>query len=211
MVSKKICFLLFAFCVMSILTGCASTTGGARGLKKRIDLPSFPSWRRHYWEDKDLWGNRGNFPHGYMVRTYPKASDKIVSPKIKIRKRPVIDEEIVIEEYPTFEERPAVEEYPVIMEKEMPQPKRKRLPETYTVKKGDCLWNIAGSSEVYGNPLMWPKIYEANRNKIKNPDLIYPDQILIIPRGEEEEEFRNERFQTESEYMSETIEIEYEK
>jgi nucleoid-associated protein YgaU len=54
-----------------------------------------------------------------------------------------------------------------------------KTPANYTVKKGDCLWFIAG--KVYGNPLKWPKIYKANKGKIKNPDRIDPGQVLEIP------------------------------
>ena len=52
---------------------------------------------------------------------------------------------------------------------------------SYTVVKGDCLWNIAKKKEHYGNGFAWPVIYKANRDKIKNPDLIYPDQVFSIP------------------------------
>ncbi len=47
---------------------------------------------------------------------------------------------------------------------------------------GDCLWKIAGFTWIYNDPLQWPKIYKANKDKIKDPDLIYPGQILSIPR-----------------------------
>lgn len=50
---------------------------------------------------------------------------------------------------------------------------------TYTVKSGDCLWKIA--KQFYGNGAQYTKIYDANRDKIKNPNLIYPNQILTIP------------------------------
>lgn len=50
---------------------------------------------------------------------------------------------------------------------------------TYTVKKGDCLWNIA--KRFYGSGSQYKKIYNANKDKIKNPNLIYPKQVLIIP------------------------------
>lgn len=50
---------------------------------------------------------------------------------------------------------------------------------TYTVQKGDCLWNIA--KKYYGDGSKWPKIYNANKSKIKNPNLIYPGQKLTIP------------------------------
>lgn len=50
---------------------------------------------------------------------------------------------------------------------------------TYTVVKGDCLWNIA--KKYYGDGSKWTKIYNANKSKIKNPNLIYPGQKLTIP------------------------------
>jgi nucleoid-associated protein YgaU len=51
--------------------------------------------------------------------------------------------------------------------------------ETYTVQKGDSLSKIA--KHVYGNANEWKKIFEANRDIIKNPDLIHPGQTLKIP------------------------------
>lgn len=50
---------------------------------------------------------------------------------------------------------------------------------TYTVQKGDCLWNIA--KKFYGNGSKYTVIYNANKDKIKNPNLIYPGQVLTIP------------------------------
>lgn len=50
---------------------------------------------------------------------------------------------------------------------------------TYTVKSGDTLSKIA--QREYGNAGDWRKIYEANKDTIKNPDLIYPGQTFIIP------------------------------
>jgi LysM repeat protein len=50
---------------------------------------------------------------------------------------------------------------------------------SYKVVKGDCLWNIA--KRFYGNGSLYTKIYNANKSKIKNPNLIYPGQILTIP------------------------------
>ncbi len=50
----------------------------------------------------------------------------------------------------------------------------------YTVRRGDSLWKIAAQSGIYGNPLRWSVIYKANRHHIKNANVIYPGQILVI-------------------------------
>jgi len=52
---------------------------------------------------------------------------------------------------------------------------------TYVVVSGDSLSKIA--KRQYGDAQKWPKIYEANRSIIKNPDLIYPGQELRIPEA----------------------------
>lgn len=51
---------------------------------------------------------------------------------------------------------------------------------TYTVKAGDCLWNIA--KKFYGKGSDYTKIYNANKGTIgSNPNLIYPGQVFTIP------------------------------
>lgn len=52
---------------------------------------------------------------------------------------------------------------------------------TYTVQKGDCLWNIA--KKHLGNGARYQEIYNLNKDKIKNPNLIYPRQVLTLPSG----------------------------
>jgi nucleoid-associated protein YgaU len=52
-------------------------------------------------------------------------------------------------------------------------------PRTYTVKGGDSLSKIA--KNFYGDAMQWKRIYEANRDKISNPDLIHPGQVFVIP------------------------------
>lgn len=49
----------------------------------------------------------------------------------------------------------------------------------YEVKSGDSLSKIA--KREYGDAQKWPKIFEANRDSIKDPDLIHPGQVLKIP------------------------------
>ncbi len=52
--------------------------------------------------------------------------------------------------------------------------------EYYTIQKGDTLSKIA--KQFYGNAMEYPKLFEANREVIKDPDLIYPGQVIRIPR-----------------------------
>ena len=64
---------------------------------------------------------------------------------------------------------------------------------SYTVVKGDCLWRIAAKQDIYSNGHAWPVIYKANRDQIKNPDLIYPKQSFKIPNLTEEEKSKYEK------------------
>jgi nucleoid-associated protein YgaU len=52
---------------------------------------------------------------------------------------------------------------------------------TYTVVPGDSLSKIA--KREYGDAQQWRRIYEANRDLIQNPDLIYPGQVFRIPEA----------------------------
>jgi nucleoid-associated protein YgaU len=53
-------------------------------------------------------------------------------------------------------------------------------PGEVTVIKGNSLWRIA--RRAYGEGLLYTVIYEANRERIKNPDLIYPGQVFNLPK-----------------------------
>lgn len=48
-----------------------------------------------------------------------------------------------------------------------------------TVQKGDTLWAI--SQQKYGSGFLYVRLFEANKNAIRNPDLIYPGQVFTIP------------------------------
>jgi nucleoid-associated protein YgaU len=52
---------------------------------------------------------------------------------------------------------------------------------TYTVVAGDSLSKIA--KREYGDASKWHRIFEANRDKIQNPDLIQPGQVLNLPQA----------------------------
>lgn len=81
------------------------------------------------------------------------------------------------------------------------------LPQYYVVVRRvpltDALWRIAGYSYIYNNPIEWYRIYEANRNVLRdpnNPDLILPGQRLVIPSLNGEE--RSGEYNPDLEYLT---------
>jgi nucleoid-associated protein YgaU len=54
-------------------------------------------------------------------------------------------------------------------------------PVTVTVQPGFTLWGIA--QERYGDGVLYVQVFEANRDKIKNPNLIYPGQVFSVPES----------------------------
>jgi murein DD-endopeptidase MepM/ murein hydrolase activator NlpD len=66
----------------------------------------------------------------------------------------------------------------------VPEPKEADTPFNeiggrYVVQKGDSLWRIA--ARIYGRGSQWPKIFEVNKDQIKDPNLIQPGQIIRLP------------------------------
>jgi nucleoid-associated protein YgaU len=55
-------------------------------------------------------------------------------------------------------------------------------PMNWVVKQDEYLSKIAGYWEIYGDPSQWTRIYESNRDQISDPDIIWPDWELAIPR-----------------------------
>ena len=78
-------------------------------------------------------------------------------------------------------EQPVEKKEPVIAESPAQEEKAPVL-QFHVVKKGECLWWIAEYEDIYNDPFMWPLIYNANKDKITNPNLIYPGQKFSIPR-----------------------------
>ncbi len=57
---------------------------------------------------------------------------------------------------------------------------------TALVERGDSLWRI--SRQIYGRGIRYTEIFEANQQQIRNPDLIYPGQVFVLPQDEAGEE-----------------------
>ena len=82
---------------------------------------------------------------------------------------------VVITQEPT-----AVAPVVAVAKKEEPAPAvNPKSNGTHVVQSGDTLWAIA--KKYYGNGSQYTKIFNANKDKIKNPNLIYPGQVLTIP------------------------------
>ncbi len=69
----------------------------------------------------------------------------------------------------------------------------KTLPRFYTVvarpSNTDCFWNIAKMKAVYNNPVLWPLLWKANKDKLRdpeNPNLLHPGTVLEIPSAKGE-------------------------
>jgi len=56
-------------------------------------------------------------------------------------------------------------------------------PTSYTVHRGETLPQIAARTEIYNDSSLWPLIYRANRDQIRDPKHLWPGQVLTIPRN----------------------------
>ena len=86
--------------------------------------------------------------------------------------------------------KPAVEPTPAPAPSAKPQIK---LVDQYSVGEGENLWTISAKPQVYGEGLLWPLLYQANRDQIKDPRQIFPGQILGIRRDTTEAELEEAR------------------
>ena len=148
-------------------------------------------WRVLYYEseDKELWGNRGIGVKGYMVGTPPvmEMPQTAISPSMLTEEELQALKDEISRAMKTVElqkeQRKELEYYLSQVESQLAAYKEQfqvRGGVTYTVGKNDSLWRIADKQ--YGDPYKWPVILRANKDKIPNPNLIYPGQELQIPQ-----------------------------
>jgi nucleoid-associated protein YgaU len=95
-----------------------------------------------------------------------------------------IGQELIIPQDEIHENTPELAPEPTIIQptEVIPQPTENEIsaPNTYLVKPGDSLWQIA--SDQYGDGSSWTEIYRANSDQIgSNPGLIYPHTEIVLP------------------------------
>jgi nucleoid-associated protein YgaU len=73
------------------------------------------------------------------------------------------------------------------------QEKEQQYVPRHTVKRGETLPQIAARAEVYGDASLWPLIYKSNRDQISNPAVLWPGQVLRIPRSADKSEISEAR------------------
>lgn len=56
-------------------------------------------------------------------------------------------------------------------------------PTSYTVRRGETLPQISARTEIYNDSTLWPIIYRANRDQIRDPKRLWPGQVFVIPRN----------------------------
>lgn len=71
--------------------------------------------------------------------------------------------------------------------------REKTLPAYHTVMRGETIPQIAGQPEVYNDQTLWPLLYRANRDQIRDPGHIRPGQVFRIPRNVGREEIMEAR------------------
>jgi hypothetical protein len=54
---------------------------------------------------------------------------------------------------------------------------------SYTVRRGETLPQISARTEIYNDSTLWPIIYRANRDQIRDPKRLWPGQVFVIPRN----------------------------
>ena len=69
----------------------------------------------------------------------------------------------------------------------------RQLPLYHTVMRGETLPQIASRVDVYNDASLWPLLYRANRDQIRDPRRIWPGQVLRIPRNVSREDLAEAR------------------
>lgn len=161
-------------------------------VKVDVELPDLPSFKeireKPKTVDKKIAGNEGKFVGGYTTggsefikkpSIWPRGgggSSRRKTPEPKAHLLEEASEEIAIFSGGPRPGRPQAQAKGEV------ESEQTLLVQTYKVKEGETLSEIAARPEVYGDGKKWPKIYKANKGELKSPNRIFPGQVLRIPR-----------------------------
>lgn len=178
MLGRRACLFLLA----SAVTASAAVAGGPRWKDAGKSTRRGP-----VTADRDIWGNAG-----YVVRN-PGVPE--ITPRTpRLSRRVMLEKELEAAKrqlQQALAKASAEESRRKELEAELARVKtqldafRAGAPpagtatRTYKVQKGDTLWDIA--EKMYGSGLQWPRIYTANKDKIRDPNRINAGQVLRIP------------------------------
>ena len=79
-------------------------------------------------------------------------------------------------------EEPVEPEVAAVVEEEPEEEKVIRTGSSVIIRRGDNLWRVARRN--YGEGIRYTTIFEANRDQVRDPDLIYPGQVLKVPEAQ---------------------------
>jgi nucleoid-associated protein YgaU len=120
------------------------------------------------------------FAEAHARRAILKAGEEQANRELqKIRARELLREEQLPDEPVRMPTRQTLK---AITIRKTEPPKSLPPPKAYRVQAGETLWTIAARKEIYADALLWPLLYQANRDQIRDPRQIYPGQFLSIPR-----------------------------
>lgn len=161
-------------------------------VKVDVELPDLPSFKQIREKpktvDKKIAGNEGKFGGGYITggsefikkpSIWPKDAGEV--PRRKTPKSKAQLPQEASEETTIFSGGPSPRSSQADFKGKVVS-EQTSLVQTYKVGKGETLSEIAARPEVYGDSKKWPEIYNANKEKLKSPDRIFPGQVLKIPR-----------------------------
>ncbi|MCM8799592.1 MAG: LysM peptidoglycan-binding domain-containing protein [Candidatus Omnitrophica bacterium] len=162
---------IFLILILSLLIGCTLRTYSV--VKERVD--------------QDLCGNRG-----YLKGSAPLPKERKTTrttqvielelfPPIKFEKLHPEKKLEEKEDKKLWGNLGYIERKKVVLQEAQKPPTKTRI-EKYTIQKNDTLQKI--SKKFYGTTKYWQRIYEANRSILKDPNSIYPGQVINIPLEE---------------------------
>lgn len=96
--------------------------------------------------------------------------------------REAVEAELKLREQQRIQAEEAAKTAAIPQKKIITRDTPQQLTNSYTVRRGETLPQIAGRSEIYNDSSLWPIIYRANRDQIRDPKRLWPGQVLTIPR-----------------------------